>query len=137
MIMDSRWKTDVFNKFRGRDGEFLERFGYDVVGLLSLYEASYLGMPGENVMEVAKKFSAEHLNSYLGKQKYCSNLAIQVKQSLQVPLHWRMPRVEARTFIDVYQKDDTTNNSVLIELAKLDYNLVQSVYQQELKDLAT
>ncbi|XVF66946.1 hypothetical protein PTKIN_Ptkin10aG0080800 [Pterospermum kingtungense] len=127
--------TDVFNRFRGGDGKFMESFGGDVASLLSLYEASYLGMPGEDVMEEAKNFSAQHLiNSSL--EKLNCNLAFQVKQSLQVPLHWRMPRIEARTFIDVYQKDDT-KNSILIELAKLDYNLVQAVYQQELKELAT
>ncbi|XWS39484.1 hypothetical protein CRYUN_Cryun18bG0058700 [Craigia yunnanensis] len=126
--------TDVFNKFRGRDGKFMYSLGGDVAGLLSLYEASHLGMPGEDVMEEAKKFSAEHLESTLGKLD--CDLAIQVKQSLQVPLFWKMPRVEARTFIDVYEKNDT-KNSILIELAKLDYNLVQAVYQQELKKLAT
>ncbi|XVF01091.1 hypothetical protein REPUB_Repub04eG0057800 [Reevesia pubescens] len=126
--------TDVFNKFRGRDGKFMDSFRGDIEGLLSLYEASHLGMHGENVMEEAKKFSAEHLKFLL--RKLDCNLAIQVQQSLQVPLHWKMPRIEARTFIDVYQKDDS-KNQILIELAKLDYNLVQAVYQQELKELAT
>ncbi|XP_022762477.1 probable terpene synthase 9 [Durio zibethinus] len=126
--------TDVFNRFRGRDGKFMDTLGADVAGLLSLYEASHLGMHGEDVMEEAKRFSTEHLKSSLGKLD--CDLCIQVQQSLQVPLHWKMPRIEARTFIDVYQKQDT-KNSTLIELAMLDYNLVQSVYQQELKELAT
>ncbi|XP_017971249.1 PREDICTED: probable terpene synthase 9 [Theobroma cacao] len=126
--------TDVFNKFRGRDGKFVDSLRGDMAGLLSLYEASHLGMHGEDVMDEAQKFSAEHLKSSLGK--IGSNLAFQVQQSLQVPLHWKMPRIEARTFIDVYQKDDS-KNSILIELAKLDFNLVQAVHQQELKELAT
>ncbi|KAE8733729.1 hypothetical protein F3Y22_tig00001095pilonHSYRG00005 [Hibiscus syriacus] len=108
--------------------------GRDTVALLSLYEASHLGMHGEDVMEEAKKFRAEHLKSSLGKLN--CDLAMQVQQSLKVPLRWRMPRIEAMNFIHVYQEHDT-NNSTLIELAKLDYNLVQAVYQQELKQLAT
>ncbi|KAG6717760.1 hypothetical protein I3842_04G116800 [Carya illinoinensis] len=73
-----------------------------------------------------KDFSTKNLDS---------NSAIQVKESLEIPLHWRMSRVEARYFIDVYQKD-TTMSLTLLELAMLDYNLVQSVHQQEVKELA-
>ncbi|KAH7532998.1 hypothetical protein FEM48_Zijuj04G0083000 [Ziziphus jujuba var. spinosa] len=64
--------------------------------------------------------------------------AKQVEHSLEIPLRWRMPRAEARNFIDVYQTENGTNNNTsLLELAKLDYNLVQSAYQQELKELAS
>ena len=62
-------------------------------------------------------------------------LAKQVQQSPESPLYWRVPRVKARYFIDLYQMDPT-KSPTLLELAKLDYNLVQSVYQQELKELA-
>ena len=103
-----------------------------VEGLLSLYEASHLGMHGEKILEEARDFSIKNLNSLM--EKLGSNSAKQVKQSLEVPLLWRVPRVEARNFIDVYQKDNT-RNLTLLELAKLDYNLVQSVHQRELKEL--
>ncbi|GMJ06375.1 terpene synthase 10 [Hibiscus trionum] len=125
--------TDVFDKFRGGDGKFMESLGSEAVAILSLYEASHLGMHGEDVMEEAKKFSAGHLQSSLGKLD--CDLAMQVQQSLQVPLRWRVPRIEAMNFIHDYQKHGTSHSS-LIELAKLDYNLVQAVYQQELRDLA-
>ena len=107
----------------------------DVAGLLSLYEASYLGMPGEDhVLEEAKDFSSKHLKSLLETIKD-EVLAKQVKQSLEVPLHWKLPRIEARDFIDIYSSDNTRNLD-LLELAKLDYNLVQSQHQRELKELA-
>ena len=101
-------------------------------GLLSLYEAAHLGMHGEKILEEARDFSIKNLNSLM--EKLGSNSAKQVKQSLEVPLIWRVPRVEARNFIDVYQKDNT-RNLTLLELAKLDYNLVQSVHQREIKEL--
>ncbi|KAK8484389.1 hypothetical protein V6N11_001647 [Hibiscus sabdariffa] len=126
--------TDVFEKFRGGDRNFVESLGSDAEAILSLYEASHLGMHGEDVMEEAKEFSAKHLKSSLGKLD--CDLAMQVQQSLQVPLHWRMPRTEAMNYIHAYQKYDTSH-SALIELAKLDYNLVQAVYQQELRELAS
>ena len=126
--------TDVFNRFRGQDARFLDGLSNDVNGLLSLYEASYLGMPGEDVLEVAKSFTTEALiNS--SNERMERFLANQVQQSLEIPLYWRVPRVEARNFIDLYEMDPT-RNPTLLKLAKLDYNLVQSVYQQELKKLA-
>lgn len=128
--------TDVFEKFRSnRDGKFKDSIRMDVAGLLSLYEASYLGMPGEDhVLEEAKNFSSKHLKSLLETIKN-EVLAKQVKQSLEVPLHWKMPRIEARDFIDIYSSHNTRNLD-LLELAKLDYNLVQSQHQKELKELA-
>ncbi|XP_075673462.1 putative terpene synthase 9 [Castanea sativa] len=124
--------SDVFDRFRSRDGRFIDSLSKDVEGLLSLYEASHLRMHGENILEEARDFSIKNLNLLM--EKLDSNSAKKVKQSLEIPLFWRMPRVEARNFIDVYQKDNT-KNLTLLELAKLDYNLVQSEYQQEIKEL--
>uniref|UniRef100_A0A2N9IXL3 Terpene synthase N-terminal domain-containing protein n=1 Tax=Fagus sylvatica TaxID=28930 RepID=A0A2N9IXL3_FAGSY len=124
--------SDVFEKFRSKDGRFIESLSSDLEGLLSLYEASHLGMHGENILEEGRDFSIKNLKSIMGKLD--SNAAKQVKQSLEIPLYWRVPRVEARDFIGIYQKDNT-KNLTLLELAKLDYNLVQSVHQRELKEL--
>jgi hypothetical protein len=122
----------VFEKFRSKDGRFIESLSSDLEGLLSLYEASHLGMHGENILEEGRDFCIKNLKSIMGKLD--SNAAKQVKQSLEIPLYWRVPRVEARDFIGIYQKDNT-KNLTLLELAKLDYNLVQSVHQRELKEL--
>ncbi|KAB1210118.1 putative terpene synthase 9 [Morella rubra] len=128
------WRISA-GRFRSRDGRFMDSLSRDVEGLLSLYEASHLGMHGEDILEEAKDFSIRNLKSLVGIISDSYNLAKQVKQSLEIPLYWRMPRVEAHNFIDVYQKD-ITKNLTLLELAKLDYNLLQSVYQRELKELA-
>ncbi|XP_059452377.1 probable terpene synthase 9 [Corylus avellana] len=125
--------SDVFDKFKSSDGRFMDSLSSDMEGLLSLYEASHLGMHGENILEEGKDFSIKNLKSLMGKLD--SDSAEQVRQSMETPLYWRMQRVEARNFIDVYQKD-TAKNLTLLELAKLDYNLVQSVYQRELEELA-
>jgi hypothetical protein len=125
--------ADVFDKFRSSDGRFMDSLSSDMEGLLSLYEASHLGMHGQNTLEEARLFSVQNLKSLM--EKLDSDSAEQVRQSLEIPLYWRMQRVEARNFIDVYQKD-TAKNLTLLELAKLDYNLVQSIYQRELEELA-
>ncbi|KAB2610590.1 terpene synthase 9 [Pyrus ussuriensis x Pyrus communis] len=128
---------DVFNKFRTRDGRFEDSLSKDIEGLLSLYEASHLGTLGEDhVLEEAKSFSAKKLRQLVGTLEGEDGLLKQlVQQSMEIPLHWRMPRIEARSFIDIYKKDDSRNME-LLELAKLDYNIVQSVYQREIKELS-
>nr|AVR48793.1 linalool synthase [Rosa chinensis] len=126
--------SDLFNKFRSGEGSFKDSLS-DVEGLLSLNEASHLGMPGEDVLEEAKIFSSKNLKQSMSTILNDDNLLKQVEQSLQTPVHWRMPRIEALNFIDIYQGDDS-KNLALLELAKLDYNLVQSVYQIEIKELS-
>nr|WBO38693.1 terpene synthase 22 [Aquilaria agallochum] len=125
----------VFDKFIDSNGKFLEHIAEDAEGLLSLYEASHLGFSGEQVLEGAKDFSSKHLNLLLSQNKLKGNLRGQVQLSLQLPLHWRMPRIEARYFIDIYQQDVGMQHLVLLRLAKLDYNLLHSLYLDELKEL--
>ncbi|KAK5833351.1 hypothetical protein PVK06_017176 [Gossypium arboreum] len=98
-----------------------------------LLEDCYPITEGEKILEEAKGFSSENLKNVIGKLEKVK--AKQVQRSLEVPLYWRMERIEARNFIDSYAMDDS-NNSVLLDLAKLDYNLIQPIYQQELKQLA-
>ncbi|KAK8482142.1 hypothetical protein V6N11_073381 [Hibiscus sabdariffa] len=46
-----------------------------------------------------------------------------VEDALKLPLHWRVSRLEARWFIDLYEKRKG-RNPMLLELAKLDFNIV-------------
>ncbi|GKU94223.1 hypothetical protein SLEP1_g7749 [Rubroshorea leprosula] len=43
-----------------------------------------------------------------------------------------MPRMEARWFIEVYQRSPDMN-PLLLDLAKLDFNMVQAIFQEDLK----
>ncbi|XP_043694237.1 probable terpene synthase 9 isoform X1 [Telopea speciosissima] len=104
-------------------------------GLLCLYEASYLGMTRDAVLEEAMEFSVSCLKSSM--KDLGNNLAEQVRRSLEVPLHWRMVRLEARNFINVCGKEHTKkSSSILVELAMLDFNIVQSVHQRDLQELS-
>ncbi|GMN40957.1 hypothetical protein TIFTF001_010183 [Ficus carica] len=90
----------VLNAFKDDTGNFKACVRNDVMGMLSLYEASF------------------HL--------------LEVTHALELPLHWRLLRSEARWFIDVYEKRPHFNPAML-ELAKLDFNVVQSTHQEDLK----
>ncbi|XP_017979894.1 PREDICTED: (-)-germacrene D synthase-like [Theobroma cacao] len=89
-------------------------------------------MPEEDVLDEALNFSTKHL--LVLRKKMDGNKAEQIQQSLEYPLHWRMPWTEARDFIAIYQYD-AKMNSVLLELAKLNFNIMQSVYLKELQEL--
>ncbi|KAF5204176.1 Myrcene synthase protein, partial [Thalictrum thalictroides] len=126
---------DVFNGFKDETaGNLRLELCEDVKGLLSLYEASYLGLKGENILHEAKDFTAKHLKLILNENKD-PFLAEEVTHALELPLHWRMPRLEARYYILAYERDEKMN-SVLLELAKLDFNMLQASYQYELQNLS-
>ena len=88
----------------------------------NLTEASYLCTNGEIILEEARDFTKKGLKEIL-KQVIDPNLALLVSHSLELPLHWRLQRLEARWFVDVYEKIPYLNPTVL-KLEKLDYNMV-------------
>jgi isoprene synthase len=101
--------------------------------MLSLYEASYLAFEGENLLEEAIEFTRMHLKDLKGDVS--KSMAELVSHALEVPLHHRMLRLEARWYIEAYNKREDAN-SLLLELAKLDFNIVQSVLQSDLQDMS-
>ncbi|RVW71186.1 (-)-alpha-terpineol synthase [Vitis vinifera] len=86
---------DVFNCFKDEMGRFKPCHYEDIKGTLCLYEASYFSMEGESVLDEARDFTKKHLEKSL-EQSIDKNLAILVSHSLELPLHWRMLRIEAR-----------------------------------------
>lgn len=58
-------------------------------------------------------------------------LAKLISHTLQLPWYRRTLRFAARPYIDVYSKMDEAND-LLLQLAKLDFNIVQSALQQDL-----
>ncbi|OAY81182.1 putative terpene synthase 2 [Ananas comosus] len=125
---------DVFNKFRDEKGSFNSSLQSDVKGLLSLYEAAYLALPGEELLDEAIIFTTTHLKSLVDRLE--KPLAKKVLHALEVPSHRRMKRLEARLYISLYEDDDEARNDVILELAKLDFHLLQSLHREEVKNLS-
>ena len=123
--------AEVFNIFRDEMGNFRTCLSEDFEGMLSLYEASYLLEEGENILEAAREFATASLEKYIhvNKDQYMS---LMISHSLELPLHWRMQRLETRWFIDTYERKQGMN-PLLLELAKLDFNNVQATHQEDLK----
>ncbi|URE20943.1 hypothetical protein MUK42_04275 [Musa troglodytarum] len=125
--------ADVFNKFKDEEGSFVSDLRGDVEGLLSLYNAAYLGTHGETILDEAISFTSSILTSMLCDLE--PPLVSKVSLSLETPLFRRTKRLSTRNYIPIYQ-EDATRNDVLLELAKLDFNLVQSLHREELKSLS-
>nr|XP_011463665.1 PREDICTED: (-)-germacrene D synthase-like [Fragaria vesca subsp. vesca] len=123
---------DVFDKFKESNGTFKEHLTSDVVGLLSLYEATHLRVHGEDILEEALTFTTSHLESAV--PRLSSPLSKQVTHALYQPLWKGFSRLEARHYMSVYEEDDS-HNQTLLTLAKLDFNFAQKVHQKELSDM--
>ncbi|KAL3355509.1 hypothetical protein AABB24_019538 [Solanum stoloniferum] len=127
---------EFFSKFQDGNGKFKESRASDddVLGLLSLYEASHVRTHGEDILEDALVFSTTHLES--AAPHLNSPLKEQVTHALEQSLHKSVPRVETQFFISsIYEKDESKND-VLLKFAKLDFNLLQMLHKQELAEVS-
>nr|QWQ79594.1 TPS36 [Juglans sigillata] len=122
---------EIFNIFMNEKGKFKASLCDDPKGLLYLFEASFLSIEGETILDEARAFATKQLEEYVEQNKN-QNLSTFVGHALELPLHWRMLRLEARWFIDTYRRE-VGMNPVWLELAELDFNMVQAVHQQDVK----
>ncbi|XP_062076343.1 alpha-humulene synthase [Humulus lupulus] len=127
---------DIFEKFKDEDGNFKECLVSDTIGLLSLYEASHLSCVGENILDEALAFTTTHLTEFLAnKKEHDDPLSKEISQALERPLRKSLERLAARHFISIYE-NETSHNKVLLQLAKLDFNLLQSMHKKELSEIS-
>ncbi|GMP68108.1 hypothetical protein CsSME_00027833 [Camellia sinensis var. sinensis] len=123
---------DVFNKFKDDNGKIRESLIGDVRGMLSLYEAAHLRVRGEDILDEALSFTITHLESAVPN---LSNLVQeQVIHALNQPIHMGLTRLEATRYFFFYEQDDS-HNEVLLNFAKLDFNLLQKMHQWELSEI--
>nr|GEZ16902.1 (E)-beta-ocimene synthase, chloroplastic-like [Tanacetum cinerariifolium] len=111
---------DFLTKFKASHGGFMECLQTDIKGLLKRY------------LHEAKLFATEHLLKLKGQENIAPK---QVYHALELPLFRRIIRGQARGYIDAYaeQKDA---NLLLLKLAKLDFNMVQSAHKKELQEVS-
>ncbi|XP_031372095.1 (-)-germacrene D synthase-like isoform X1 [Punica granatum] len=143
-----RISCNVFDKFKDSSlGSFRESLVTDMRGLLSLYEASHLRVRGEDILEEALAFTFTHLKRFM--EEYNNNeshslpitrtrshsLAAQIGHVLKQCLRKGLTRIEARHYISIYEGEGS-HSEVLLNLAKLDFNLLQKQHQKELNDIA-
>jgi hypothetical protein len=122
--------ADVFEKFRDEHGNISSD---DVSCLLMLYDAVYLRTRGEDILDNIITFNKSHLQSLL-LANLEPKLREEVQCTLETPRFRRVKRVETRRYISIYEKK-ATRDATILEFAKLDYNILQAIYCDELKEL--
>ncbi|KAK8464043.1 hypothetical protein PHAVU_011G107933 [Phaseolus vulgaris] len=127
--------ADTFERFKEQNGESKASLMGDVKGVLSLYEASFLGYEGEQILDDARAFSSFHLRSALNEGRSNNMVLEEVNHALELPLHHRTQRLEARWYIEHYAKKRDSNR-VLLEAAKLDFNILQSTLQNDFQEVS-
>ena len=84
-------------------------------------------------LEGAISLARHHLESLA--PSLGSPLAEQVKHALHVPLPRTYRRLDALCYILEYEQEEGPN-PILLELAKLEFNLLQAVHLKELKAIS-
>ncbi|GMH30303.1 hypothetical protein Nepgr_032146 [Nepenthes gracilis] len=124
---------DIFINFIDNKGAFKESLRTNIRGVLQLYEASHLAIQEENIMNKAKDFSKESLRNL--DLDIDVSISKQVIDALEHPLHWTVQWFRVRRQIDAYEHQ-VDRNPMLLELAKLNFNVVQAIHQRELQELS-
>ncbi|XP_037418249.1 eudesmanediol synthase-like [Triticum dicoccoides] len=124
---------DVFDKFREDQGSFSESVGGDPRGLLSLYNAAHMATPGEVALDDAISFARGHLEAIKGNVG--SPIAEQISRALDIPLPRFTRRIETMHYIDEYEQEGVYDG-MLLELSRLNFNLIRILHLKELKDLS-
>ncbi|KAL6864800.1 hypothetical protein ACP4OV_015951 [Aristida adscensionis] len=125
-----RVSSDVFVKFKDKDRGFSLK---NPVDLLNLYNAAHLGTHGERILDEAVLFTRRHLGTTLPSLGG-SLLEREIKSALEIPLPRRVRIYESKYYISRYEKDTTLPEKV-VQLAKLNLNIMQIHYQHELSIL--
>ncbi|CAL1352341.1 unnamed protein product [Linum trigynum] len=140
--------SDIFKRFENEEeGSFREELRSDVEGMMSLYEAAHLRMHGETILDEAIEFARARLTNYTTEQSSQGQLvddddddqrrklvAKRVARTLKRPLRKGAERHEQLFFIPVYEQMEG-HHPILLKLAKLSWNFLQHLYQQELRSI--
>ncbi|XP_057796351.1 bifunctional sesquiterpene synthase 1-like [Salvia miltiorrhiza] len=134
-----RVSCEIFDKFMDK-----EEGGLKVVtstsskeeaalGILELLEASYLRIRDERVLDEAVVCARSYLASAL------PNLSKPAAQQVDYALHEHsnrrgLRRLQSRLYISIYEQYPC-HHQRLLTLAKLDFNLLQSMHKKELSEL--
>ncbi|GJN31547.1 hypothetical protein PR202_gb19958 [Eleusine coracana subsp. coracana] len=126
--------ADVFDKFRdGNSGSFNSSLRNNPRGLLSMYNAAHMAIPGEKTLDDAIAFAKHHLEAVRDELRW--PLAEQVSRALDIPLPRISRRVESMHYIAEYEEEEA-HDATLLELARLDFELVRCLHLEELRELS-
>ncbi|KAH0870372.1 hypothetical protein HID58_077394 [Brassica napus] len=112
--------ADVFEKFKGEDGKFKEHLVAD-----ASVEHSWrrYHRPSSRFFKLSLKRNFISI--------YPQHLAVRIKNALKHPYHKGISRIETRKYISYYEAEEK-RDAVLLEFAKIDFNMLQMLHRTEL-----
>ena len=95
-----------------------------------MYEASQLGIDGEDILDETREFSSQTLKKWqTAEVDHFSGRVI--RNTLDQPYHKSLSRFTARNLLTDFKGTNGWTN-VFQELAKMDFIIVQSLHQEEI-----
>ncbi|KAJ1275872.1 hypothetical protein BS78_05G169200 [Paspalum vaginatum] len=126
---------DVFKYFTNDDGSFKDTIGSNVDALLGLYEAAQLSKCNEDMLKSALVFTVDKLSFLANGGLLPKTIQDKVLHALASPTYKRTKRLQAKFHISIYENDKEINQDIL-ELAKLDFHILQKMHRDEVKDFS-
>ncbi|KAF5208260.1 Fanes1-like protein, partial [Thalictrum thalictroides] len=123
--------TDMFNRFVDKHGKFRQSLSNDLKGMMALYQASYLGIEGEDILDQARVFTTKSIHDSLPhlNQDQASVISFLINH----PYHTSLSRFLFKESIKNLKTKQGTYNVLLQELGEVDFNIVQILHRSELQ----
>lgn len=122
----------MLTSFVDEAGKFMTSQNINLKALLELFEASNMATEGENILNEARLFSIGSLTCIGAISD--GTVAKQVLQAMRLPWQWRLEWYNVKKHINAHEEGHKRNTK-LVELSKLNFNLVQSSHQEDLKEV--
>lgn len=123
----------MFNSFKDKEGRFKLQLTTDIKGLMSLYESSKLSTEGEDILDEVNDFASKNL---IASMEFIEqDLEREVRHVLEHPFHMSLPGFNIKKHLKDLQGKDGKTDAPIQELAILDFNILQSMHQSELKEV--
>ncbi|KAG2582268.1 (-)-germacrene D synthase-like isoform X2 [Panicum virgatum] len=125
---------DVFKTFLDDNGDFKDALRSDVDALLSLYEAAHVSKCNEDVLNRAVVFTVDRLSYLANGGSLPKPIQNKVLHALAAPTYRRIKRLQAKLYISIYDDDNEKDHDIL-ELAKLDFHILQQMHRDEVRSI--
>ncbi|CAN8233124.1 unnamed protein product [Cochlearia groenlandica] len=127
--------SDVFKRFKGKDGKFEEKLKEDLEGMLSFHEAVDFRTTMDHILDEASSFTMNHMEELASGRKASPPHVLKlIQMAFRLPHHRNSQVIVAREYISFYEQEEDHDETLLM-LAKLNFNYLQLHYMQELKTI--
>src|ERR1044071_7417900 len=96
----------MLSAFRDDNGDFKAANPMEIGEFVALNEASYLGFPGEAMLDEARAFAVKKLEELMPSMSISMGPASQTERQEDLPLHWRVPRLQAKWLLKRHGYND-------------------------------